>query len=148
MTLTLTAGQRHEQEVLEVLLEEHLKRTRQESSGIGPRWVVGDKGYSSRKARRYIQRRGIKAAIPRRMHERRNSLNKERYRERNQVERLINRPKQFRRVATRHEKLAANYQTMPTIAAIVLRLRDLEPTLRSVSPTDQWCSAGGGGISR
>jgi transposase len=49
-------------------------------------------------------------------------LNKERYRERNRVERLINRLKQFRRVATRYEKLAANYLTMLTFAAIVLWL--------------------------
>jgi transposase len=84
--------------------------------------VVGDKAYSSRKARRYLQRRGIAAVIPRRTYERRSSLNKERYRERNRVERLINRLKQFRRVATRYEKLAANYLTILTIAAIVIWL--------------------------
>lgn len=109
---------------------------------------MGDKGYSSRKAGRYLQRRGIGAVVPRRMHKRRSSLNKERHRERNRVERLINRLKQFRCVDTRYEKLAANYLTMLTIAAIVLWLGDLAPTLRSVSPADQWCSAGGGGISR
>jgi transposase len=36
------------------------------------------------------------------------------------VERLINRLKQFRRVATRYEKRAKNYRAMLTIAAIVL----------------------------
>ena len=84
--------------------------------------MVGDKGYSSRKIRRYLQRRGIGAVIPRRTNERRSSLNKDRYRERNRVERLINRLKHFRRVATRYEKLAANYLTMLTLAAIVLWL--------------------------
>ncbi len=44
------------------------------------------------------------------------------YRERNVVERLINRLKQFRRVATRYEKRAANYQGMVTVAAILLWL--------------------------
>ena len=48
--------------------------------------------------------------------------NEERYRGRNRVARLIDRVKQFRRVATRYEKLAANYLTMLTIAAIVLWL--------------------------
>jgi transposase len=38
------------------------------------------------------------------------------------VERLINRLKQFRRVSTRYEKLATNYLTMLTIAAILLWL--------------------------
>jgi transposase len=44
------------------------------------------------------------------------------YRERNRVERCINRLKQFRRVATRYEKLAVNYLAMITIAAILLWL--------------------------
>ncbi len=44
-------------------------------------------------------------------------FDKEAYRERNVVERTINRLKQFRRVATRYEKRAANYQAMLTIAA-------------------------------
>ena len=44
------------------------------------------------------------------------------YRERNRVERLINRLKQFRRVATRYEKRADNYLAMLTIATIILWL--------------------------
>jgi transposase len=42
------------------------------------------------------------------------------YRERNVVECLINRLKQWRRIATRYEKRAANYQAMLTTAAILL----------------------------
>ncbi|HEX5504777.1 MAG TPA: IS5/IS1182 family transposase, partial [Thermomicrobiales bacterium] len=38
------------------------------------------------------------------------------------VERLINRLKQYRRIATRYEKRAANYRAMLTVAAIVLWL--------------------------
>jgi transposase len=41
---------------------------------------------------------------------------------RNRIERLINRLKQFRRVATRYEKRAENYEAMVTIAAIMLWL--------------------------
>ncbi len=44
------------------------------------------------------------------------------YRERNRVERAINRLKQFRRVATRYEKREVNYLAMVTIAAIMLWL--------------------------
>jgi transposase len=47
---------------------------------------------------------------------------REAYRERNVVERLINRLKQWRRIATRYEKRAANYQAMVTLAAILLWL--------------------------
>lgn len=42
------------------------------------------------------------------------------YRQRNQVERSINRLKGWRRVATRYEKREVNYLAMVTIAAIVL----------------------------
>ena len=42
------------------------------------------------------------------------------YRLRNRVERLINRLKQFRRIATRYEKRAANYLAMLTIGMILL----------------------------
>jgi transposase len=42
------------------------------------------------------------------------------YRQRNHVERTVNRPGGWRRVATRYEKREVNYLAMVTIAAIVL----------------------------
>ena len=42
--------------------------------------------------------------------------------QRNRVERLINRLKQFRRIATRYEKRAVNYLAMLTIGMILLWL--------------------------
>ncbi len=44
------------------------------------------------------------------------------YRERNRVERLINRLKQFRALATRYDKLAEVYHALLTIAFILLWL--------------------------
>lgn len=44
------------------------------------------------------------------------------YRERNRVERLDNRLKQYRRVATRYDKRAKHYLAMVTLAAITLWL--------------------------
>jgi transposase len=44
------------------------------------------------------------------------------YRERNRVERLVNRLKQHRRVATRYEKRAAHYLAMLTAASWLLWL--------------------------
>jgi transposase len=49
-------------------------------------------------------------------------FDREVYAERNRVERLINRLKQFRRVATRYEKLAVNYLAILTLAATLLWL--------------------------
>jgi transposase len=69
--------------------------------------VVGDKGYSSGEIRRYARRRGMRVTIPRRRDERRRGpFDREAYRTRNRVERLIGRCKQFRRLATRYEKRA------------------------------------------
>jgi|SRR5579864_8514706 len=85
--------------------------------------VVGDKGYSSTHIRRYLRQRGMGVVIPRRKDERRRGrFDKVAYRQRNVVERLIARLKQFRRVATRYEKRAANFRGMLTLAAIMLWL--------------------------
>jgi transposase len=45
------------------------------------------------------------------------------YRRRNLIERLVDRLKRFRRIATRYEKLAVNFLAMLTVAAIRLWLR-------------------------
>src|SRR4051812_18620362 len=50
------------------------------------------------------------------------------YRASNQVERFFNRIKQCRRVATRHDKLAANYLAFVQLASIRLWLRVNEST--------------------
>lgn len=85
--------------------------------------MVGDKAYSSGRNRRYLRRRGIRLTIPRQSNERRcGKFDRSIYRERNRVERTINRLKQFRRVATRYEKRADNYLAMLTIAASLLWL--------------------------
>ena len=50
------------------------------------------------------------------------------YRLRNRVERFFNKLKQFRRIATRYEKPAANYLAMIKIATIRIWLRAKEST--------------------
>jgi putative transposase len=45
------------------------------------------------------------------------------YEERNLVERFFNKLKQFRRVATRYDKLLANYRGFVLLAAIAILLR-------------------------
>lgn len=90
---------------------------------LRPRRVVGDKAYSSGAIRRYLRRRGIGATIPRRKDERHvGRFDRAMYRTRNVVERLMNRLKQFRRVATRYEKRGENYLAMVMLAAVRLWL--------------------------
>jgi transposase len=120
MTFVLTPGERHELSVAEPLVE----RGAVKRAGRGrPKRIVGDKGYSSRKFRRFLRQRGIRYTIPRKVNQHRGgSFDREIYHQRNRVERLLNRLKQFRRIATRYEKRAANYAAMLTVAAIVLWL--------------------------
>ena len=124
MIILLTAGQRHEAVAFEALMEQGaVKRPGRGRPRLRPKRVVADKGYSSGKIRRYLRRRGIRMTIPHKQNERRTGpFDREKYRERNRVERLINRLKQFRRVATRYEKRAVNYKAMLTLAAILLWL--------------------------
>jgi transposase len=85
--------------------------------------VAGDKGYSSPTVRQYLKERRIGVVIPTKANEAPDpTFDRRAYRERNVVERLINRLKQWRRVATRYEKRAANYRAMLTIASILLWL--------------------------
>ncbi|CAA9295248.1 MAG: Mobile element protein [uncultured Gemmatimonadaceae bacterium] len=94
---------------------------------VRPQRIVGDKGYSYPAVRRALARRGIQAVIPRRRDQRPGDgryapFNRAAYRERNRVERLINRLKQHRRIATRYEKRAGHYAAMLTLAATLLWL--------------------------
>lgn len=84
---------------------------------------MGDKAYSSGAIRGYLRRHRIKDTIARRRNERQSrTFDRAVYRLRNRVERLINRLKQFRRVATRYEKRGVNYLAMVMLVAIWLWL--------------------------
>ena len=124
MALVVTAGQRHEQAALPALLDRGaVKRPGRGRPKLRPERVAGDKGYASRKARAEVRRRGIGPVIPAKKDERPNPrFDRAAYRQRNRVERLVNRLKQHRAIATRYEKLAAHYEALLTIACILLWL--------------------------
>jgi len=91
---------------------------------LRPDRVAGDKGYTGRHLRAYLRRRGIGAVIPRLRTEPRRGVRCDRaaYRERNRIERTINRLKQHRAIATRDEKLEDSFHALLTVAAILLWL--------------------------
>ena len=124
ITFLLTPGQRHDITVAEQLMEQGaIRRLKGGRPRLRPKRVSGDKGYNSRSFRIYLRKRGIRSTIPRKDNERRRGpFDRKLYRLRNRVERLINRMKQFRRIATRYEKRAVNYAAMVTVAAIYLWL--------------------------
>ena len=120
----LTAGERHEQIALEALLDRGaIRRSGRGRPRLRPRRLAGDKGYSSPTARSRLRRRHIRPVIPSKSNQRRQPrFDREAYRQRNRIERLINRLKQFRRIATRYEKRAVNYLAMVTLGMILLWL--------------------------
>lgn len=125
VTLLLTVGERHESVMFEALMEQgQVKRSGRGRPRMRPLRVVGDKAYTGRPIRQYLLRRGIGAVIARRSNESRQGtrFDRDAYRERNRIERTLNRLKQCRRIATRYEKRAKNYLAMLTIASILLWL--------------------------
>jgi transposase len=97
--------------------------------------LIADKAYSSRANRAALRARHIPHPIPEPADQQANRLrrgarggrppavDRVRYRARNQVERLMNRRKQFRAVATRFDKLAVRYQATVCVADIFIWLR-------------------------
>jgi len=84
-----------------------------------PKAIAGDKAYSSGSIRRWLRLRDIKDVIPTRRNEARNPrFAKRLYRQRNVVERVIGRLKEFRRIATRYDKNKETYLDMLKIACV------------------------------
>lgn len=86
--------------------------------------VIGDKGYDSDALVEAIEQRGAEAVIPpRKNRTEQREYDKDRYKDRNLVERFWHKIKQFRRVATRYEKTGRNFLAMVRVAAIMVLLR-------------------------
>lgn len=82
--------------------------------------LAGDKGYSSKAIREWLDLHEIEDVIARRKDELRDDdFDTVTYRLRNIVERIIGWLKEFRRIATRYEKLATHFKGMITVAAIL-----------------------------
>jgi transposase len=121
ITFLLTPGQESDITLAENLMETGSILRRNGHLRLRPKRLVADKGYTSSEFRSYLHHRNIRCTIPHRVNEHhKGTFSKQIYRKRNIVERLINRLKQFRRIATRYEKRAANFSAMITLASIFL----------------------------
>ena len=89
--------------------------------------VVADRGYDSRAIVEMVAARGGAAHIPTQSQVKR-SVDPDLYRRRNLVERYFCNLKQFRRIATRFEKLARNFLAAVALASARLWLRAMEST--------------------
>ena len=108
----LSGGEVHDSQMAQALFD-----------GLAAEYFLADKGYDSRLLVAAAEAAGMTVLIPSRS----NSLTPRTYdvdiyRERNQIERLFNRLKNCRRVATRYEKRARNYLAMLQIAGTMLWL--------------------------
>ena len=100
--------------------------------GLRPRHVIADRAYDAEHFHDTILDAGATPVIPPRPEpvipprpERRrpHACNWRLYKERNLIERFFARLKQFRRVATRYDKLLANFRGFVLIAAITIWLK-------------------------
>jgi transposase len=87
----------------------------------GVKELLGDKAYDSDDFRKSLRRDGIKPVIPGRANrKKRIRYDKEVYKGRNVIERCICRLKDFRRIATRYDKLARNFFSSVCLVAAVV----------------------------
>lgn len=120
MAAGLTPGNYHDMRVAEDLLHEAIGRSYRSHSSV-PQAIIGDRGYDAASMIAGFTAAGLEVVIPSRRNRREQRIiDKERYRNRNQVERFFNRIKHCRRVATRYEKTARNYLAMVLLAALIM----------------------------
>ena len=112
LRLLLTGGQDSEYGQAELLI-----------SGYLADYVLGDKGYDSNAFVEAIEASGAEAVIPPRANRiETRDYDQVLYKERNLVERLFQKLKHYRCLATRYERLARNYQAMFNLVASIIWL--------------------------
>ena len=120
LRFALSPGQAHDSTLAGPLLDDQLP---------ADSFLLGDKAYDAEWIRAMIEAQDAVPIIPDRSTAKTpHAFSHVLYRMRNRVERFFNRLKQFRRIATRYEKLAANYLAMIKIATIRIWLRVNEST--------------------
>lgn len=114
LAFVLTNGETHDStaypELAETLPEDHQVET-----------AVADKAYDSGAIRDDLLNKDIEPAIPYRANTVDPApIDRAAYRQRQKVERLINRLKQFRRIATRYDKLKVTFLSLIHLVACVI----------------------------
>ena len=118
--VVITPGQAHDVTAFPVLMQE---------IDCDPEQMLGDKGYDSEAVRGEIEQRGGEATIPsiatRKIQ---HAVNKALYALRNRIERLFNRVKNSRRVATRYNKLTESFAAFVLLACIRIWIKFVHTT--------------------
>lgn len=113
LQLVLTPGQEHEIKSASALI-----------GGESCDYLLADKAYDSDSFRDQLCQLEITPVIPSKSNRLRPiAHDKHLYKERNLVERFFNRIKQFRRIATRYDKLAVTFMGAIVVASIITWLK-------------------------
>jgi transposase len=139
LTTVTTAGQRHDSLAFELVMDKvRVLRPGRGRPRRRPDELLADKAYSNKAIRDHLRDRGIRAAIPlkadqqpgRRRRGARGRLpgfDPDSYRQRNVVERAVNKLRVTRAVATRYDKRDFVYRGTIDVASIRIWLRDPVP---------------------
>jgi len=104
--------------------ENDMARAHELVAGLAPGALIADKAYDADSLIQAAIETGAEAVIPPRSHRKTpRTFDPNTYKERNRIERFFNKLKQFRRVATRYDKLLANFIGFVQLAAIAILLR-------------------------
>jgi transposase len=111
LSILLTGGEAHDCPPAKRLI----RRTR------AARKFLGDKAYDSAELRHWLKQRGSKAVIPNKANRKQPfRFDKASYKQRHRIENAFCRLKDFRRIATRYDRLARNFlASVCLVAAIV-----------------------------
>lgn len=107
----MTGGEAHDRPLAERLIRRAKPSKR----------MLGDKAYDSAELRDELHRRGTRPVIPNRSNRKQPfSFSKRLYKLRWRIETAFNRLKDFRRIATRYDRLARNYLASVCLAAALV----------------------------
>jgi transposase len=110
LRLALTPGNTSDIKGVELLID----------ATIGKKRVIADRGYHSNRLRATLREQGTIPVIPgRRNRKRPIQYDERRYKDRWRVEAMFCRLMDFRRIATRYDKLARNYLSAVALAAAI-----------------------------
>lgn len=106
-----------------------------------PRRLLADKGYDADSIRQELLFHGTRPVIPPRAG-RKNppACDYHAYRDRNRIERMFNRIKQFRRIATRYDKTKTSYAALLAMAAAKFGSHTFSTSYRSLSRLFRICN--------
>ncbi len=147
LAIVTSEGQRHDTIAFEAVLAKIvIDRLGSGRPRTRPDWVLADKAYASKANRAHLARRRIKAAIPIKddqaeTRKRKGSaggrpptFDPVRYRDRNTVERAVNKLRSCRGTATRYDKRDYIYRGTIAVTSIRIWLRDPASTTLSDRP--------------